>query len=148
MTIGAHRDTPFGFHQDFAFKIDGRHTSLPKETYTAFPKPKVIVLPKEGDGCLVIDMAGHEVPGNFTIIPTPGCPYFFCKQLEQGFIIDGRDWISPLWPVVTQTCTLATRYGERSHSSRTQSSFSIYFRLLPLLVSKNITGEGLVGSGI
>ena len=96
----------------------------------------------------MIDMAGHEVPGNFTIIPTPRCPYFFCEQLEQGFIIDGRDGISPLWPVVTQTCALATRYGERGHSSGTQSSFSIYFCFLPLLVSKNITGEGLVRSGI
>lgn len=82
--------------------VEAGHDALLEKLDVVWVESKVVVVVEEGDGLVVVEGAGHDVPGDggvvFALIGVDGLGEHF----KEGFVGDAGGWVAALWAFVAQ----------------------------------------------
>ena len=67
----------------------------------------MVVLGEESTGGGIIDVAGHDVPGDGLVMLTAVGQKLLGEDLEQRLVLDGGDGVLPLGPIIAQAGALS-----------------------------------------
>src|SRR5690606_30439949 len=130
--VRAERDVALVREQDAALGIDRRHASLGDEMNALPIEAKVVLRLEEGEGFLVVDHGGHQIPGHSTPVDPRGEEQLFGKDLEKRFPQDGAHPKASLGPIESEPGSLSAGYGEGGDASTAEGGFPLEEGLPPL----------------
>lgn len=147
MSIGAHCQRSGGFQDQLAIEVHGRHQPLPEKVHFVGSKPEVVLLFKETDRLVVIDLAGHDEPMQILAVEPARTAEFCGKDLEKGRMGDGRNRKGAFGRIVSESGALPSGNSENAHSTIPERLFPGFPGVLPLFRIAAVPEMGEIRSG-